>query len=254
LGALAFAFIEPEQAAQWVQEYYDIIKSDACVPIAHTVNPNIAVITALSLHEDEQEAIARGREGFKFFGYSLGYVAAYGEHTPGRSDVWRKFKEVEATIAENSGHGGIGTPEQVRRQFERYEKIGMDQLIFVQQVGNNKHAHICESLETFARELLPAFKERDAIRQKQKAEDLAPFIEAALARKRRMTPLATDDIPLVRSWAKRKAENEISVSKAEVLADRGGGFSIPSADPHAKKAALDIGGQVVADPHAKVRS
>src|SRR6202034_2588236 len=39
LGALAFAFVEPEQAAHWVQEYYDIIKSDQCVPISHTVNP-----------------------------------------------------------------------------------------------------------------------------------------------------------------------------------------------------------------------
>ncbi len=256
LGALAFAFVEPEQAAHWIQEYYDIIKSDECVPISHTVNPNVAIVTALSLHENEQEALARGTEGFKFFGYSLGYVAAYGQHTPGRSEVWRKFKEVEDTIPANSGHGGIGTPEQVRRQFERYEKVGMDQLIFVQQVGNNKHEHICESLETFARELLPAFKERDAIRQKQKAEELAPFIEAAMARKQRMKPLATGEIPLVESWAKRQtaADVNVSVSKSEVLGERGGGFSIPSADPHARKPALDIGGKAVEDPHAKKNS
>jgi len=250
LGALAFAFVEPEQAAHWVQEYYDIIKSDECVPISHTVNPNVAIVSAMSVHPDEQEAIARGREGFKFFGYSLGYVAAYGQHRPGRSEVWRKFKEVEDTIPENSGHGGIGTPDQVRAQFERYEKIGMDQIIFVQQVGNNRHDHICESLELFASELMPAFKERDAIRQKQKADELAPYIEAALKRKQRMAPLAEDEIITVESFGRRNT-TEISVSKAEVLGERGGGFSIPSSDPHAQKTGMDIGGQAVVDPHAR---
>ena len=218
------------------------------MPISHTVNPNIAIVSAMSVHHDEQEAINRGREGFKFFGYSLGYVASYGQHTPGRSEVWKKFKEVEATIPENSGHGGIGTPEQVREQFERYEKVGMDQIIFVQQVGNNKHSDICESLELFAKELLPAFKERDAIRQAKKAEELAPYIEAAFKRKNYMKPLTDSEIPVVESYGRRK-NTDISVSKAEVLGERGGGFSIPSFDPHAKKA-LDIGGQAVIDPHA----
>ena len=47
----------------------------------------------------------------------------------------------------------------------------------------------------------------------------------------------------------RRKNTDISVSKAEVLGERGGGFSIPSFDPHAKKA-MDIGGQAVVDPHA----
>ena len=75
LGALAFAFLEPELAAKWVQEYYDIIKSPECVPIGHSVNPNIALVTGMSCHTDEQEAIRRGLDGFRFFGYSLGYIA-----------------------------------------------------------------------------------------------------------------------------------------------------------------------------------
>jgi alkanesulfonate monooxygenase SsuD/methylene tetrahydromethanopterin reductase-like flavin-dependent oxidoreductase (luciferase family) len=234
LGALAFAFVEPEQAGHWVREYYDIIKSDECVPISHTVNPNIAIVSAMSVHPDEQEAMRRGSEGFRFFGYSLGYVAAYGQHVPGRSEVWKKFKEVEHTLEANSGHGGIGTPDQVRAQFERYERIGMDQIIFVQQVGNNKHSDICESLELFAEELLPAFKERDVIRQLRKQEELAPYIEAALARKVRMKPMEDSEIPMVESYGRRKA-SPISVTNAAVLADRGGGFHIPTFDPHAQK-------------------
>jgi hypothetical protein len=48
LGALAFAFLEPEQAAKWVEEYYGIIKSPECVPIGHSVNPNLAIVTGMS--------------------------------------------------------------------------------------------------------------------------------------------------------------------------------------------------------------
>ena len=59
MGALAFAFVEPEQAAHWVEEYYDIIKSEECVPIGHTVNPNVAVVSALSVNQDQEEAVRR---------------------------------------------------------------------------------------------------------------------------------------------------------------------------------------------------
>jgi alkanesulfonate monooxygenase SsuD/methylene tetrahydromethanopterin reductase-like flavin-dependent oxidoreductase (luciferase family) len=66
IGALTFAFIDPADAVKWVGEYYDIIKSEACVPIGHAVNANIAMVTGFSCHEDEGEAFARGAEGFQF--------------------------------------------------------------------------------------------------------------------------------------------------------------------------------------------
>lgn len=33
MGALTFALVDPTEAKQWVDEYYNIIKSDQCVPI-----------------------------------------------------------------------------------------------------------------------------------------------------------------------------------------------------------------------------
>ena len=33
VGALAFAFVDPADAAKWAGEYYEIIKSEDCVPI-----------------------------------------------------------------------------------------------------------------------------------------------------------------------------------------------------------------------------
>lgn len=234
LGALAFAFIEPEQAAHWVQEYYDIIKSDECVPIGHTVNPNIAIVSGFSMHQDEQEAVRRGLDGFKFFGYSLGYYAVYGQHRPGRSEVWRRFLEIKDGMQETAGRGGIGTPDQVRDIMQRYEKVGIDQVIFVQQSGNNRHEHICDSLKLFADTLLPEFKARDAVRQKEKAAELAPYIAAALARKKRRPALADEQVPTVDAFGRAK-DPSVGVARGGALADRGGAINIPQQDPHAAR-------------------
>jgi alkanesulfonate monooxygenase SsuD/methylene tetrahydromethanopterin reductase-like flavin-dependent oxidoreductase (luciferase family) len=231
LGALAFAFVEPEQAGKWVQEYYDIIRSPECVPLGHAVNPNVALVSGMSLHEDEQEAIRRGLDGFRFFGYSLGYYGLYGQHAPGRTSVWEKFLEVKDSLPDNAGRGGIGTPDQVREHLLRYEEAGVDQVIFVQQSGANRHDHICESLELFGRTLLPEFKERDVVREERKRRGLAPFVEAALARKPRMPALADTDIPVVEAFGRKGAK--VGVAQASTFNDRGGAISVPRFDPHA---------------------
>ena len=230
LGALAFAFLEPEQAARWVEEYYSIIKSPDCIPIGHTVNPNLAIVTGMSCHPDEAEAVRRGLDGFRFFGYSLGYYAVFGEHRPGRADLWQRFLQVKDQLPENAGRGGIGTPAQLREHLSRYEKAGIDQVMFVQQSGANRHEHICESLEIFASQVMPEFKERDQARAAQKQRGLTPYIEAALARKPRMPPVADTDIPLVEAFG-RKAASPI------VSSDRGGAISIPTQDPLAAREA-----------------
>jgi hypothetical protein len=46
---------------------------------------------------------------------------------------------------------------------------------------------------------MPEFTADEATRQARKADDLAPFVEAALARKQWMQPLDDADIPVVRA-------------------------------------------------------
>jgi alkanesulfonate monooxygenase SsuD/methylene tetrahydromethanopterin reductase-like flavin-dependent oxidoreductase (luciferase family) len=230
LGALTFSFLDPDQAAKWVEEYYDIIKSDECVPIGHRVNPNIAIVTGMSCHSDEAEAIRRGLDGFRFFGYSLGYYALFGEHRPGRADLWERFLQVKDQLPDNAGRGGIGTPDQLRAHLARYEKAGIDQVMFIQQSGTNRHEHICDSLEIFAERVMPEFKERDLVRDAEKRRELAPYIEAALARKPKMAPLDDAAIPRVEALG-RKAPSALLNS------DRGGAIPIPTQDPLAARAA-----------------
>ena len=112
VGALAFAFVDPVEAAKWAGEYYEIIKSEECVPIGHAVNANIAMATGFSVHHDEAEAIRRGGEGFQFFGFALGHHYVYGEHTPGVTNVWERFERGRDAMPPAVGNG-IGTPAQL---------------------------------------------------------------------------------------------------------------------------------------------
>ncbi len=204
MGALSFAFIEPEDAKAWVADYETTLR-DKCVPVGWAINPQIACVTPMMCSHAEDEAIRRGLEGGNFFGYSLAHYYVFGEHVPGKTNVWQEFQErrgkmgysPEAAVAaqqqtlgakvaagEESGlRGAVGTPGQLRDFFRRYEEAGVDQLIFVMQAGRNRHEHIMESLELFGREVLPEFLERDEAASAAKAERWAPIMEAALARK-----------------------------------------------------------------------
>ncbi len=214
IGALAFSFIDPDEARTWAEIYYGIIKSEACVPIGHSVNANIAMVSNFSVHHDRAEAIRRGQEGFEFFGYALNALVAR-DTVPGRTDLWGEYvalrgnrTEELALASQEAGalSSGIGTPDDMRRHLTAFEAAGIDQVIFMQQAGRNRHDHICQSLELFAAEVMGEFNARVAEREAKKAAELAPFIEAALARKQWMKPLADDQIPIVRA----------SVAKAQV--------------------------------------
>ena len=213
IGALSFSFIEPSQAKAWVDDYYATIASEACVPGGFAVNPNVAIVTPLMCHQDEEQAIERGLDGAHFFGYSLGHYYIFGDHTPGRTVVWDEFQErrsqfgYDRRVAARTGQvlgaqimeqglgslrGCIGTPDQIRTLLQGYADAGVDQVIFVSQAGRNRHEHICESLELFAQEVMPAFHEGEEEREAHKRERLAPAVEAALARRAPARSLPAD--------------------------------------------------------------
>lgn len=195
IGALTFAFVDADEARHWVSEYYDTFKSE-CQPIGLDVNPNIAMVTGFMCHKDSDTAVERGLEGFQFFGYALSHFYATGTHVPGRFDIWEDF--LKNGPKERGPTGCIGNPDEVRETLRIYEEAGVDQVVFIQQGGRNRHKHICESLELFARDVLPEFKRRETERQEAKLEDLAPYIQAA---RRRIPDLEVmDDVPAVESY------------------------------------------------------
>ena len=103
---------------------------------------------------------------------------------------------------------GIGTPEELRLHLRSFEDSGVDQVAFIQQGGKNRHDHICQSLELFAREVLPEFDEREEARAKRKQQELAPFIEQAMTRKENVVPLTEDQIPSFVALGRQVAATE----------------------------------------------
>ena len=79
-------------------------------------------------------------------------------------------------------------------------------MIFIQQSGRTRHEHICESLELFAEKVMPAFKASEAEREAKKEAELAPYIAAAMARKKPMPALADKDIPVIEALGRQIAE------------------------------------------------
>jgi alkanesulfonate monooxygenase SsuD/methylene tetrahydromethanopterin reductase-like flavin-dependent oxidoreductase (luciferase family) len=209
IGALTFAFIDQNEARQWVRDYYETFKRE-CVPIGHAVNPNIAIVAGFSVHPDQAEAERRGSDGFKFFGFALGHHYVYGEQRPGRTDIWENFEKYSNLFPGPEGRA-IGTPAVVRSYLQSMSETGVDQIVFIQQAGRNRHDHICESLELFAQDVMPEFHEKEAERERRKAEELAPYVEAALARKPWMAPLAESEIPAVKAYGRPDAQVQLPI-------------------------------------------
>jgi alkanesulfonate monooxygenase SsuD/methylene tetrahydromethanopterin reductase-like flavin-dependent oxidoreductase (luciferase family) len=215
IGALTFAFIDPAEARHWVADYYETFKRE-CVPIGHAVNPNIAMVTGFSCHHDAAEARRRGSDGFRFFQFALAHHYVFGQHTPGRTNIWNRFLAVRdqiGTEALGAGTGCIGTPAELRESLRIFQSAGVDQTIFIQQGGNNRHEDICAALDLFASDVMPEFKEKEAEREAQKMEELAPAIEAAFRRKRAMPALADADIPTYRAYGNTVALTDADIAK-----------------------------------------
>jgi len=226
IGALSFSFVEPEEAKPWVETYYDLLASPECVPAGYAVNPNLAVVVPFMCHADEETAIQRGIDGAHFFGYSLAHYYVFGEHVPGRTDVWAQFDDdrrergfardlvaadrqpLSLKILQQgvgSMRGAVGTPDQVTDLLERYRAAGVDQVIFVAQAGPNRHDHVCEAIELFGREVLPRFVEGREEAEQAKAERLGEVAERALARREDRDPAEPVDAYVVQPQGELRA-------------------------------------------------
>jgi hypothetical protein len=138
------------------------------VPLGHAVNANLAMVSNFSVHPDRAEAIRRGQEGFEFFSYAVNALVAH-DAVPGRSRLFEDFQRsrarsdeeiIAATKAAARNANGIGTPADIRDHIRAFSDAGVDQVIFLQQAGRNRHEHICASLELFAQEVMASSRPR----------------------------------------------------------------------------------------------
>ena len=178
MGALGFQFVSSEAAKAWVNAYYNSYTKRLEKLTEYNTNPNIAVVSGFMCADTDEEARRRA-EGWTFFQFALVFYNTHGPVEPGTVDLWEeylKFRETDKGQAQLTG-GLIGSPDTIRERLRKFEESNVDQVILLNQAGKNTHEDICESLELFAREVMPEFHEREKDHQEWKQGVLNGEIE-----------------------------------------------------------------------------
>jgi alkanesulfonate monooxygenase SsuD/methylene tetrahydromethanopterin reductase-like flavin-dependent oxidoreductase (luciferase family) len=154
--------------------------------VGYAVNPNIAIACPFLCDRDEDKARALAAEHQGFFLYGLGHYAFFGNHEPGKTNIWENYKNQPENFSLPEGRTAdcVGTPAQIGVRLKEFEDSGIDQVIFLSQAGRIPHEMLSSSIELFGKEALPEVKERDLKRTKEKAALKQRIIEKAMARKR----------------------------------------------------------------------
>jgi alkanesulfonate monooxygenase SsuD/methylene tetrahydromethanopterin reductase-like flavin-dependent oxidoreductase (luciferase family) len=212
LGVLAHGFFDAEEAGRLVADYYETFKRE-CVPIGHSVNPNVAMLNPFYCHSDANVAMQRGAEAAGFQTYAGRHYYTFGRHRPGSTNVWRNSVAVRdalgADIPIRGGHA-IGTPKQIATHLRAFQEVGVDQTILVHHAARRSHEESCESMVLFAEQVMPEFAEHETDRIRRKREDLAPYVEAAFRRKKWLPSLAAEEIPVVNAYGLSRPNIELS--------------------------------------------
>ena len=79
-------------------------------------------------------------------------------------------------LAQRTAAGGymIGAPEEIAASIQRYQDLGVDQLIYAPLTMTMDQKHVLRSIETFGKHVLPRF-DRDPVHRttRQRAAALA---------------------------------------------------------------------------------
>ena len=165
MGALGFQFVSADAAHAWVHAYYNAFVKRQKKLADYQANPNIALVSFFMCAKTDEEARERA-DGDTFFQFSLKYYGASSGRQrppPGTVNMWdeyNKWKRENPQAQEAALRGGlIGSPETIARKLRRFRTSHIDQVILLNQAGKNSHEHICDSLELFAKEVMPEFRE-----------------------------------------------------------------------------------------------
>jgi alkanesulfonate monooxygenase SsuD/methylene tetrahydromethanopterin reductase-like flavin-dependent oxidoreductase (luciferase family) len=163
-GALGFQFVSADAAHAWVHAYYNAITKRLKKLADYEINPNMALVSFFMCAKTDEEARLRA-DGATFFQFALRFYGASQDRqrpAPGAVNMWdeyNRWKRENPEAQEAALRSGlIGSPETIRKKLRRFRTSHIDQVILLNQAGKNSHEHICESLELFAKEVMPEFQ------------------------------------------------------------------------------------------------
>ena len=178
MGALGFQFVSAEAAEAWVNAYYNAFTKRLDPLCDYETNPNIAVVSQFMCAPTDEEARIKA-EGSSFFQFALGFYNSHGPVDPGSVNLWEEYLVYRETPSGQKARLGglIGSPATLRERVRKFEASNVDQVILLNQAGNNSHDDICSSLRLFAEEVMGEFHEREPAHQAWKQRVLAGDIE-----------------------------------------------------------------------------
>ncbi len=183
IGALGFQFVSADAAYAWVHAYYNSFIKRMDKLTDYQTNPNIALVTYFMCAETDEEARRRA-DGIPFFQFALQFYGAREGRSrpdPGTVNLWEEYEKWKRENPDNLDRalrgGLIGSPETLRRKLRKFETSNVDQIILLNQAGKNTHEHISESLELFAKEVMPEFHANEPKHQEWKRKVLSGEIE-----------------------------------------------------------------------------
>ena len=169
MGALGFQFVTADAAHAWVHAYYNAFAKRQKKLADYVINPNIALVSFFMCAKTDEEARARA-DGDTFFQFALRFYGAsqrpqapaarHGQHVG-------RVQQVEARQSGGAGGGAARRPDRLARHDPQEaapvpRPPTSTRSILLNQAGKNTHEHICESLELFAKEVMPEFQGRSA--------------------------------------------------------------------------------------------
>jgi luciferase family oxidoreductase group 1 len=173
MGALGFTFISPEAAKAWVHRYYNNLLHHPFRLAEYPANPNIAMVSGFMCAETDEEAREKAA-GWTFFIFALSRYGRKGIDAPGESDLWAEYQMWRDSdkAKEAVDNALVGSPETIREKLWQFQKSHVDQVILLNQAGKTSHQDICESLEMFAKEVMPEFTAEEPAHQAWKQDVL----------------------------------------------------------------------------------
>ncbi len=224
IGCLSFSHQGPEPFADIVAEYYSILESDACVPMARAVNANVlSTVGGMICTDSEEQGVKILGNRARFFGYGIGHYYLGDQHQPGATNLWEMYQKgmAEDTIpgSEERDRSLVGPPAKLRDYLGKFEEIGADEVMFL--LPPVAHEDLMESLARFGRDVMPEFLERDELAAAKKAKRLEPIIEAAMAR-RPPDPVVDPEYEfggIATAWESQAPVQEIVEAMSQVVID-----------------------------------
>jgi hypothetical protein len=121
----------------------------------------------------DEEALEKAA-GWTFFIFALSYYGRKGIDAPGKGDLWREYQDWRNSEKAQQAlrNGLIGSPETIRKRLRLFEEAHVDQVILLNQAGKTSHQDICESLDLFAKEVMPEFHDRQPAQDQWKQDVL----------------------------------------------------------------------------------